>query len=185
MICAYALQNLGNVLRGMGRLEEAREQERRAAGIGAAIGDKRIEGAARAYGALMTLELGDSEGAEGECHAALRALEKNPPLVGFAKAVLARTYLARGRIAEAAETSLEALEIVGGGVEDGETFIRLVRIEALEAAGNRGAARELALQAEGRLRSRAERIHDDELRRSFLDGVPESRATLALADRLR
>jgi len=185
MVCAYALQNLGNVLRAMGRIEEAREQERRAAAIGETIGDRRIEGASRAYGALMTLELGDPETAETQCQLAIRALEKNPPLLGFAKSVLARSLLVRGRAEEAVAQSREALEIVGDGVEDGETFIRLTHIEALEATGDREGALALALEAEKRLRGRAERIQDDALRASFLERVPESKKTLEAAARLR
>jgi tetratricopeptide (TPR) repeat protein len=185
MVCAYALQNLGNVLRGMGRLEEGLEAERRAAAIGESISDSRIEGAARAYGALMTLELGDAGRAEAACTRAIASLDKNPPLLGFAKAVLARALLARGAVAEAAQASREALASVDAGVEDGETFIRLVRIEMLQASGDAAAAREHALEAERRLRERAARIGDEALRASFLDRVPESRATLALAAALR
>jgi tetratricopeptide (TPR) repeat protein len=185
MVCAYALQNLGNVLRALGRLEEAREQERRAIAIGESIGDRRIEGAARAYGALMMLELGEPEAAEAQCELALRALEKNPPLLGFARSVLARSLLVRGRAEEAVAHSREALAILGDGVEDGETFIRLTHIEALEATGDREGALALALEAERRLRGRAERIHDDALRASFLERVPESKKTLEIAARLR
>ena len=185
MVCAYALQNLGNVLRAVGRLDEGREQERRAAAIGESIGDRRIEGASRAYGALMTLELGDPTTAEAQCELAIRALEKNPPLLGFAKSVLARSLLVRGRAEEAVAQSRDALEIVGDGVEDGETFIRLTHIEALEATGDHEGALALALEAEKRLRGRAERIHDDALRASFLERVPESKKTLETAARLR
>ena len=185
MVVAYALQNLGNVLRSLGRLEEAREQERRATAIGESIGDRRIEGASRAYGALMMLELGDAAGAESQCSSAIASLQKNPPLLGFAKAVLARTFLARGRNDEAAVQSSEALAIVAGGVEDGETFIRLTHIQTLEACGDIEGARALALEAEGRLLARAARIQDDALRTSFLERVPESAHTLAAAARLR
>jgi tetratricopeptide (TPR) repeat protein/predicted Ser/Thr protein kinase len=185
MVVAYALQNLGNVLRSLGRLQEAREQERRATAIGESIGDKRIEGASRAYGALMTLELGDVSLAESQCRAAIVSLEKNPPLVGFAKAVLARALLSRGRTDEALEASREAMAIVESGVEDGETFIRLARIDMLEACGDLDAARALAIESEGRLLTRAARIHDDALRTSFLERVPESAKTLAAAARLR
>ncbi len=185
MVCAYALQNLGNVLRALGRLEEAREQERRATVIGAAIGDRRIEGAARAYGALMTLELGDPATAESECRLALTALEKNPPLVGFAKAVLARALVARGRSREALAESRDALTILGESVEDGETFIRLTHIETLEKNGDLEGARSLAIESEARLRARGDRIVDDGLRKSFFERVPESSRTLAIAARLR
>ena len=96
MVCAYALQNLGNVLRAMGRLEEAREQERRAAAIGESIGDRRIEGAARAYGALMTLELGDPVTAESQCRARdPRAREE--PAAGRLREVRPRALAPRAR----------------------------------------------------------------------------------------
>ena len=185
MVVAYALQNLGNVLRALGRLEEAREQERRAIAIAESIGDKRIEGASRAYGALMTLELGDAATAESQCRSAIVTLDKNPQLLGFAKAVFARALLARGRKDEARAASSDAMQIVATGVEDGETFIRLTHIETLDACGEIDAARALADESEKRLLERAERIHDEALKKSFLEAVPESRATLAAAARLR
>ncbi len=185
MVVAYALQNLGNVLRSLGRLQEAREQERRATSIGESIGDKRIEGASRAYGALMMLELGDASGAETQCRAAIDSLARNPPLIGFAKAVLARALLARGVLDEALVASGDALQIVHDGVEDGETFIRLARIETLEACGHLDAARSLALESEGRLLTRAARIQDAALQKSFLERVPESARTFAAVARLR
>ena len=168
MVVAYALQNLGNVLRSLGRLQEAREQERRATSIGESIGDKRIEGASRAYGALMMLELGDASGAETQMPRGDRiTFARNPPLVGFAKAVLARALLARGALDEALAASAEAFQIVHDGVEDGETFIRLARIETLEACGQIDAARSLALESEGRL-SRAPRAFKTPRCKSFL-----------------
>jgi len=185
MICAYALQNLGTVLRGMGRLEEARTEERRAVTIAESLNDRRIAGAARSYSALMTLELGDGQLAEKECRLAIAHLDKNPPLVGFARAVLSRALVAQARAAEALTESLAAMAIMDEGVEDGETFIRLAHIEALEANGDTDGARTAALEAERRLIARADRIQDDALRESFLERVPESLRTLAAAARLR
>ncbi len=184
-LVAYALQNLGNVLRALGRFEEAREQERRAAAAGASIDDRRVEGAARAYGALMTLALGDAASAEAQVRVALTLFERVKSLVGFGEAVLARTFLVRGRPNEALEHSSEALRLIEGGVEDGETFIRLTHIETLEACGDLDGARALAIESEKRLLARAELVHDEALRRSFLERVPESVQTFAAAARLR
>ncbi len=185
MICAYALQNLGSVLRALGRLEEAREQEQRAVAIAESMDDRRIEGVARAYSALMTLELGDPVTAEAQCRVGITALDKNPALLGFAKAVLARALVAQGRVHDALSPSVEAMQLVEGGVEDGETFIRLTHIDVLEAAGDRVGAQAVALEAERRLHERADRIQGDVFKTSFLDRVPESLRTLAAAARLR
>ncbi len=185
MICAYSLQNLGTVLRGMGRLEEARDRERRAVAIAESMNDSRIAGAARSYSALMTLELGDPVMAEKECRLAIDHLHKNPPLVGFARAVLSRALIAQGRTAEGLEESHAAIAIMDEGVEDGETFIRLAHVEALEASGDIEGARKAAIEAERRLVARADRIQDDTMRESFLERVPESLRTLAAAARLR
>jgi tetratricopeptide (TPR) repeat protein len=184
-LLAYALQNLGNVLRALGRFEEAREQERRAAAVGASIDDRRVEGAARAYGALMTLALGDAASAETQCRTALGLFARVPSLVAFGEAVLARTFLARNRPSEALEHSREALRLIEGGVEDGETFIRLTHIETLEACGDVDAARALAIESEKRLLERASRVQDEALKKSFLERVPESVQTIAAAARLR
>jgi eukaryotic-like serine/threonine-protein kinase len=185
MICAYALQNLGSVLRAVGRVEEGRIEVGRAIVIGEAIRDLRIEGAARVYAALMTLELGDAAVAETEARRAIRELANKPALLGIAKAVLARSLHVQGRLEEAAASSTEAMTLVGDGVEDGETFIRLVHIEILEAAGDLAGARDAAFEAERRLRARAGRIQDASLRDSFLQRVPDSARTLAAAARLR
>jgi hypothetical protein len=121
--------------------------------------------------------------AEVECRRALRQLEKNASLLGFGRAVLASILVAQGRAAEALLASQAAVEMLGEGVEDGETFIRLVRAQTLEAVGDLDAARDAAADAEKRLMGRADRIQDAALRESFLTRVPESVRTRAIAAR--
>ena len=52
------------------------------------------------------------------------------------------------------------------------------------AAGRTAEAAEAAARARDRLLGRAARIHDQALRRSFLEAVPDNARTLALAARL-
>ncbi len=180
MLEAYALHNLGNVLKNQGRLEEGMAATRRAVDVARVIEDPRIEGASRAYLAQMQMISGDLASAEVEAHAGVRLLGGNPPLLGVARAVLASVLLAQGRAAEAAEEADGANRLLDGGAEDGETLIRLVHAETLRAAGQEDAARSAITAAKERLLARAAKIGDESFRASFLR-VPESARTLALA----
>ena len=181
MIQAYALHNLGNVLRARGERSEGIAAERRAAEIACSIGDPRIEGASRGYLARMLVEAGDVAAAELEARAAVELLTKNPPLLGLARAMLARVLLAQGRAADAARESAAAAELVDAGAEDGETLIRLTHAEALHASGNEEGAKRVIGIARDRLMARAARIRDGAYRQSFLERVAESAETLRLA----
>ena len=184
MIQAYALHNLGNVLRARGELAEGMAAARRASEIARGLGDPRIEGASRGYLARMLVEAGEPGAAELEARAAIDLLSRNPPLLGLARAMLARVLLARGRAADAVRESAAAAELVEAGAEDGETLIRLTLVEALLGAGDMDAARRAIAIARDRLLARAARIRDAGYRESFLQRVPESAETLRLAGAL-
>jgi len=184
MIQAYALHNLGNVLRARGELAEGMAAARRASEIARGLGDPRIEGASRGYLARMLVEAGEPGAAELEARAAIELLSRNPPLLGLARAMLARVLLARGRAADAVRESAAAAELVEAGAEDGETLIRLTLVEALLGAGDMDAARRAIAIARDRLLARAARIRDAGYRESFLQRVPESAETLRLAGAL-
>jgi hypothetical protein len=66
-------------------------------------------------------------------------------------------------------------------VDGEEEVIRLAYAEALFEAGDRVGAREAIASAKERLTDRAARIQDPELRKSFLERVPENARTMALA----
>lgn len=54
--------------------------------------------------------------------------------------------------------------------------------QALEASGDHGQARQVVKRALERLLRQADKIGDTDLRRSFLEEVPEHRQLIALAD---
>ena len=90
--------------------------------------------------------------------------------------------LAVGRADEAAPIAAEATELVDQSAPDaGEALARLMFAETRYATGDAGGARAAIVRARDRLRGRAARISDRELRESFLRRVPENARTLELA----
>ncbi len=182
-----ALQNLGHVLAYRMQLAEARRIEQRALEGFRALGDPRMEGVARMYLAEIAFLSGDLDVAEQDGRAAVAALEVAPPLRSAALAVLARTLIGLGRIDEALSTAREAHQILEslGGIEEGESLVRLVHAEALEASGDQAAFAEAIQRARERLLARAAKISDIDWRARFLEGVPDNARTLELITRVR
>jgi tetratricopeptide (TPR) repeat protein len=181
-VAASALQNLGYALAHAGRQDEARDLLSRSTEIFRRQGQPRMEGMSRGYLARSALLSGDLEAAEREARAAAELLAVAPPVRAAAVALLARALLRRGQIDEALSAAGEAfaqLEAAGGALEEGESLIRLVYVEALSAAG-RAAEADLALRAaRDRLLARAARISDPAWRERFLSAVPDNAGTLA------
>jgi hypothetical protein len=71
-----------------------------------------------------------------------------------------------------------------GELEEWESLIRLAHAEALQAIGDAGRAAAALADARKGLLARAEKIADADLRRSFLERVPENARILALAEEL-
>jgi tetratricopeptide (TPR) repeat protein len=177
-----ALQNLGRVLAYLGRLEEARSIEQRAADVFQKLGDPRMEGASLRYIAEIALLAGDLEVAEQKARAAASALDVAPPMKATATAVLARVLLRRGFVAEglwAAREAFATLEALGA-LEEGESLVRLVHAEALEAAGERAELWRAIASARDRLIERASKITDAAWREQFLTAVPDNARTLSM-----
>jgi hypothetical protein len=76
----------------------------------------------------------------------------------------------------AAVNALEEL----GGVEEGESTIRLAHAEALHACGDEAGARQAIGRARGRLVARAAKVTDPAQRERFL-AIPENARTLEWA----
>lgn len=68
-----------------------------------------------------------------------------------------------------------------GPPEEGEISVRLTYARALHATGDAKAALAVIADVAQRVTAAAERIDNDELRRSFLEAVPEHALALALA----
>jgi tetratricopeptide (TPR) repeat protein len=178
-----AQQNLGRAVAANGRLREALAIEQTAASRAAQAGDVRLEGAALIYLSQIHFALGELEEAEAHARRAVARLEPLPTLAPYARAVLARTLLARGDTegALAASEDAERSLVEVGELEEGETLVWLVRAEALGAAGREHDAAVAARHARRVVDARAARIRDDTLRESFLARVDDNARVLALA----
>jgi len=152
-----------------------------------AQGDKQMEGAARLYRALFLAMDAQLERAESETRSAIEAFGLTPPLRAYALGLLGRIRLASSSPRSAEAPTREAMDLLDGlgGVEEGESYVRLAFAEALDAAGDREAAREALATARVRIMERAAMIHDDEWKDSFLQLVRENARTLELAKQWR
>jgi len=126
---------------------------------------------------------GELAAAEHEIQAALGCV--SPRDQAGALATHAAIHLARGRHAEALAVAEEAIaKAASAGAcsffsRDG--FLRLTHAECLDAGRDRGAARTAVNAAREWVLGVAEKIHDPDLRDSFLHQVPENRTILELA----
>jgi tetratricopeptide (TPR) repeat protein len=181
-IVASTRHNLGWVLAQRGALDEAIALEREAIVTLRAQGDRRLEGSARAYLAHALAERGELEAAAAEGEHAVSLLESVPPLRAGALAALALVRLRQERAAEARALARQALAILEelGGLESGESLVRLAAVLTLEAVGEREEARAALAAARRRVIERADRIQG-EWRRSFL-AMRENARTLELAE---
>lgn len=178
-IVATAKHNLGRALQYRGQLAEALAIEDEALELFRAQGDRRLEGACHIYLGYILFDLGDRERAlhELELAEASAQLPIRPQIL----ASIARVKLAT-RPGEALAAATEAISILDqlGGVEEGESLIRLMLVETLLAVDERRAATEAAHTARARLLERAAKITSADFRALFL-GIPENARTLELA----
>jgi len=184
-VVATARHNLGLTLSRLGKVEEAARLELAAADAFRASGNRRLEGAARTYLALIYMDAGDHATAERHARLALKLAER-PTLMPLNRAqtlgVLARTLVHQDRGTEALRIAREGLDMLEelGGIDEGESQIRLSYAEALHVAGEVDAAREAIVAAANRVRQRADRITNPRWRKSFLLSVPEHARTFEL-----
>jgi predicted ATPase len=182
-IVALARHNLGFVLAELGRVTEGIEAESQALAAFRAQGDRRLEAACQMYLARILLVASQPKRALEPALDAVQLCQELPPFRAYALAMLARVHLALGMpeaAREQARLGLELLESLGG-IDEGESLVRLVWAEALYATGDRGAAEAAIALAAERLLERAAKIGDPTWRDRFLQGVPENARTLELA----
>ncbi|UQA54617.1 serine/threonine-protein kinase PknK [Polyangium aurulentum] len=182
-LVAQAKLNLGVALMRQGSLAEARAVEADALRTYARQGDRRCEGGARLYLAMIHLAGGDHDAAEREARASIELLAGHPPVRAHALAVLGAVELSRGRPEAALGPAGKAMALLTslGGIEEGESLVRLVHAEALSALGLPAEAREALQSAYERLSDRASKIKNSMWRAWFLEAVPENARTMALA----
>jgi tetratricopeptide (TPR) repeat protein len=182
-LTTFARHNLGLALARQGQLYEARTIETQALDAFVRQGLRRLEGGSRIYLAMILALGGDNAGAEAQAQLAVEVLSGHPPARAQALATLARILVLAGRLDEAVAPATEAMELLEalGGIEEGESLVRLEHAVAINAVGGRFAARRAILAARDRLLARAEKIQDPAWRQSFLTRVPENARTLTLA----
>jgi hypothetical protein len=180
---ALARQNLGPALSRRGAHEEAFAIEMDAVRAFASQENRRQEGRGRIYLAQILMLAGELEGAELEARAAALRLSTIPPLRAFALGVLSEILRLRGHTEAALGAAVEGTDLLlaTGGMEEGESSLRLAYAEALAAVGDRPAAADAITVARRRLLARAARIADPAWRRSFCERVLENARTLSLA----
>ena len=176
-----ARSNLGLALLGQGCVDEGLAFERRAIDASVLAADTRLEGGARVVLAMLLLRTAQPQAAAEEALRAVDALSVDPVAQAVARAVLARAKTALGDASGALDAARKAMEAVRteGTLADGEVLIRLAYAEALEGTGDTQTARLALTVASEKLLEHAQRIEDQELRRSFLERVPEHAETLA------
>ncbi len=136
------------------------------------------------YLAAIARIRGDLVTAEKQALAALSLNAERSSQRSSSLAMLAHIALLGGKSAEALEFAAEATRLMEelGGLDEGESRVRLIHAMALEAVGERDQARAKIAAARDRLLERAEKIDRPQWRRSFLENVPEHARTFELAE---
>jgi eukaryotic-like serine/threonine-protein kinase len=183
-LVATAKHNLGRAVAYRGAYGLAAQIETEAVSSFEAQGDLRMAGASRMYLAQVHAAEKEYAAAAREARLAVAQLEKSPPVRVYAVATLASVLLAqgeRGAALQQATTAMADLTLLGG-IEEGESFVRLVHAKALAACGDRQSATVAIVASRDRLLARAKRIGDATQRATFLRAIPENRETLELTE---
>ncbi|APR74982.1 Adenylate cyclase [Minicystis rosea] len=175
---------LSRILRQRGAFVEARSLASQALSALGRQGDAKFQASARHYLAEILAAEGDLEAALEHARAALDLIADSHAVRREVIGAYAEILLRAGRVTEAlayAREGVAALDPEGGGIAESESRLRLVFVDALDAASDPEGAREALKSALTSLTARAARIHDPALRRSFLERVPENARLVMLA----
>jgi tetratricopeptide (TPR) repeat protein len=181
-LVAVAKHNLGRAVAQRGAFRMAAQIEAEAIALCEAQGDLRMAGASRMYLALVHAGEKNYEAAAREVLIALTQLDKSPPIRVYATAVLASIRLAQGDIQDALQHATAAMADLSllGGIEEGESFVRLVHAKSLASSGDKQSAAIAIRASRDRLIARAEKITDSRLQTTFLHAISENAETLEL-----
>ncbi len=182
-IGSLARNNLGHVLLSLGRIEEAWDLELVAIESFTIQGDDRMANGSRLYLSKIHQHKGALDLAYGE---AMQALERTSTIATVrmqAHAQLASVLLDMERPLEALTSAKEAMRILRmlGQVDEGESFTRLILVEAEIQCMHTNDARDALQEAHTRLLERAEKIENTEWRQSFTNLVPDNARIFQLA----
>ncbi len=182
---AMTRAGLGLALLYQGSLDGARTMLEESIGALERQGNRPFAASTRIYLAVVLLRSGDLAGARAEASRLVQATELRLATRAQALEALAQVCLAQGCAHEAlaaAQESMDALTRLGG-IDEGESAIRLTLAEALRACGEMDRARAAIATARDHLLARAARISDPAWRDGFLANLRENARTLLLAER--
>jgi tetratricopeptide (TPR) repeat protein len=172
---------LGMILAAKGHIDDGRVFLREALDESLTCGDTYNERVGRILFARVLLMAGSREEAERE---ALAVIEAPPPSwSAFIQALMAQILLSAGRFPEAlvyAKRGEENLR-THGFAAIGAGLVHLTVVEALRAVGAHGSASAALREAQDWLSTQAQQIQSPELRRSFVENVPEHARIMALS----
>ena len=177
-----AVSNLGLVLHDAGDNQAAREHSEKALAIKRAIGDRRGEAYALHHLALALEALagGLPEGLDAARDTYQGALNLRREIGQSGSAVddlagLARVAFTQGQVDQAQALVQEAWDWIAAHGDAGLAYpvrVYLTASDVWAATGQAGLAGEALAAAERFVQDRADRISDEDLRRSFLEQVP-------------
>jgi tetratricopeptide (TPR) repeat protein len=181
-LVALAKVNLGIAASRAARIGEGIALATDAAAAFATQGDVRLEASTLAALAEMRLQQSDYAEAVVVAERAVLVATALPASQAAARAVAAAACLAAGRADAAATHARVGMAILATTpMDEREALLRVVYAESLAASGDHVAAQSAIAEAQRRLLERSARIADAELRRSFLEAVPENARTFAVA----
>jgi eukaryotic-like serine/threonine-protein kinase len=186
-LVAVAKHNLGRAVAHRGAFGLAAQIETEAVSMFEAQGDLRMSGASRMYLAQVYAAEREYAAAAREARLAVAQLERSPPVRVYALATLASVLLDQGELGEALQQATAAMSDLTalGGIEEGESFVRLVHAKALAASLDMKGAAAALRASHDRLVARAKLIADPTQRATFLQAIPENRETLELSEAWR
>ncbi len=182
-VVAAAKQNLGLALAHLGRPEEALALQEDAIEAFHVQKRPRMEDGSRIYLAHSLARAGRLEEAVAQAKRITMREDIPPTFRAYALAMLAHIELLRDQKKAALEAAREAYELLVslGGIDEGESLVRLVWAEALFADDQEMLARAAVADAAHRLEARAARMTNPAIREAFLTQIPENAMTLELA----
>jgi tetratricopeptide (TPR) repeat protein len=179
---AWGRHNLSFALTRAGKLDEARDAATAARDAFEHQGDRRALSASSAYLADIERRRGDLVAAERWARAAIEAADVHAPARAQALAILAIVLLdvSIDGAVEAARAGMQIVDQVGG-IEEGESALRLGHAAALRLSGDTVGSEKAIRVARDRILAESKGIDDPSLRASYLENVEENRRTLELA----
>lgn len=173
----------GFALALLGRVDEGAE----VAAIAVTEAQKRanpdVESTTLLYLARIRKMQSDPDSALASARSAVDASAELPGRRAYALAFLANVHLGRGQFDPAKRAAIEAFSILEriGGVEEGESLIRLIHALVLRATGEEAEGRKHIVEARRRLYEMAACLGDARWQKSF-SAVPDNARLLSVAE---